>query len=181
MKIGIKHYAKYIIYVLAVLCLVFLFIFNYWLYPVKYKKEINYYSNLYRVDNTLIAGVVWAESSYNANAVSEKGAVGLMQLMPSTAIWLCEKMGEEYDSNKLLQPEFNIKLGTYYFKYLLNKFNNLDNAILAYNAGEGTVSNWLKNNQLSVNGIKLSIIPYKETSMYLNKVKKAMKMYKDRL
>ena len=180
MKIGIKSYAKYIIYVLAVLCLIFLLIFNYSLYPLKYKNIIINYSDNYNVDKALIASVICVESSFNKNAISKKGAMGLMQLMPSTAKWVCEQNNIIYEEEQLLEPEFNVKVGTCYLKYLIKKFANIDNAILAYNAGEGTVLTWLNNANLSSNGEELNTIPYKETSSYLIKVKRAINIYRDK-
>ena len=181
MKKGIGTYAKYLIYVVAFLCLVFLFMFNFILYPIKYKKEISVYSEFYGVNKVLVASVICVESSFNENAKSKKGALGLMQLMPTTAKWLCEKKGEEYDEEKLLTADYNIKLGTYYLKYLIDKFDNQDNAILAYNAGEGVVNGWLKNGTICLDGKTIEQIPYPETSAYLTKVKRAMNVYKDRI
>lgn len=181
MKFSIKNYAKYIIYGLAVVCLIFLFFYNYMLFPIKYKKEINLYSENYGVDNVLVASIICVESSFIKEAKSGKGAIGLMQIMPSTAKWICEQKGEQFDQQKLFSPDYNINIGTYYLKYLINKFGDVDNAIIAYNAGEGTVSNWLKNDQLSQDGKKLDKVPYSETSTYLTRVKRAMKVYAEKL
>lgn len=181
MKKGMGTYAKYLIYVMAVVCLVFLFMFNFILYPIKYKKEINIYSDSYGVDRVLVASIICVESSFNENAKSKKGALGLMQLMPATAKWLCEKKGEEYIEEKLLTAEYNINLGTYYLKYLMGRFDSIDNAILAYNAGEGVVNGWLKNGTICLDGKTIEQIPYPETSAYLTKVKRAMNVYKDRI
>lgn len=179
MKIGVKQYVKYLVYVFAVLCLVFLLVFNLVMYPIKYKKEINKYSKIYNIDRSLIASVICVESSFNQNAISSKGAKGLMQIMPQTAKWICEKENIDYDEQKLLNAEYNINLGTYYLNYLINKFKNTDTAIIAYNAGEGVVSSWLKNEKLTYNG-KIVNIPYKETSNYLTKINRAINIYKDR-
>lgn len=181
MKLGIKKYAKYVIYSLAIICLSFLFTFYYVLYPLKYKNDINTCSENYEVDKALIASIICVESSYIKEAKSSKGAVGLMQIMPTTAKWICEQNNLDFKEQDLFVPSYNIKLGTLYIKYLINKFDNLDNAIVAYNAGEGVVSNWLKNSSLSDDGKTLKTIPYNETSDYLTKVKRAMKVYADRL
>lgn len=181
MKKSIATYGKHLIYVMAFLCLIFLFMFNFILYPIKYKNTINSCSKNYGVNNALVASIICVESSFNEQAKSNRGALGLMQLMPATAKWLCEKKGEEYDEDKLLTAEYNINLGTYYLKYLMGRFDSLDNAIMAYNAGEGIVNSWLKNADLSEDGKQLNKIPYPETSAYLSKVKRAMNVYKDRL
>ena len=181
MKIDLKNYTKYLFYVVLAVCVACIIMFNFVLYPLKYKNEIRVYSAEYNIDTSLVASVICNESSFDENSKSIKGAIGLMQLMPSTAQWLCEKLGEEYDEQKLYSPEFNIKLGTYYLQYLTNKFEDTDTAIVAYNAGEGTVNTWLKNQEYSSDGKTLQKIPYQETSNYLTKVKRTVRFYKDRI
>ena len=180
MKISIKNYAKYIVYVLAVFCLIFLFIFNYKIYPLKYKNIIKKYANNYQINSYLIASVICVESSFNSSVVSHKGAIGLMQIMPQTAKWICNKKGENYNEQTLFSPEKNIDIGTYYLKYLLTKFKNQDIAIIAYNAGEGTVANWIKTEKLSLTDNTYNI-QYPETANYLQKVNRAVKIYKTRI
>lgn len=150
-------------------------------YPVKYLDSIKTYSNMFGVKQELIASVINAESRFNPNAVSNKGAVGLMQLMPKTAKWICEKIGEDYSEEKLYEPDYNIKLGTYYLAYLTNKFDDLSLVICAFNAGEGTVSLWLHDKQISPSGEKLNTIPYKETKDYLSKVNNGIRVYSKKL
>lgn len=181
MKMNFGNYTKYLFYVIFAVSVVCVFAFNFVLYPLKYKKEIKAYSSAYNIESSLVASVINTESSFDVNIKSSKGAIGLMQLMPSTAKWLCERLGEEYKEKKLYEPEFNIKLGTYYLQYLTNKFSNIDTAIAAYNAGEGIVASWLKNEEYSKDGKTLDNIPYKETSNYLTKVKRTVRFYKDRI
>jgi len=89
----------------------------------------------YGVERELVHAVVAAESAYNAHAVSRAGAIGLMQLMPSTAA--------DYgvtDASALFDPRVNVKTGTRHLKRLLSKYkNDYGRVIMAYNAGEGTV------------------------------------------
>lgn len=181
MKLKFKNYAKYVVYALATLCLIILLGFNLVFYPVKYKSQIKSCSSAYGVNSTLIISVIKVESSFNKSAKSNKGAIGLMQIMPQTAKWICEQRGMPFGENMLYSPEFNIDIGTYYMSYLLNKFQNEDTAIVAYNAGEGTVSNWLSKLNYSSNGQTLDKIPYKETENYLSKIKMAMRAYEGRL
>ena len=114
---NIKKYFKCLIILLTICCITFMFIFFNLIYPLKYKREIIKYSNIYEVNPEIIAGIINTESSFNKNAKSSKGAIGLMQLLPSTAIWLCEKLNIEYKYEYLNEPNFNIKLVTYYFIY----------------------------------------------------------------
>src|SRR5215470_5114952 len=86
----------------------------------------------HRMDPALIRAVIQTESGWNAGAVSRKGAVGLMQLVPSTA--------QRYGVKDLFSPKQNVDAGVRYLKALLERYNgNLDLALAAYNAGEGAV------------------------------------------
>lgn len=114
----------------------------------------------YQVDAALLHAVISAESGYNPAAVSNKGAVGLMQLMPETA--------RRYGVENSFDPEQNIRGGTKYLSYLLQLFdNNLELAVAAYNAGEKAVIRHGYN-----------IPPYRETLGYVPKVLKLQKKYR---
>ena len=149
-------------------------------YPLKFSDEIKSYSREYNVESALIASVVNVESSYREKAKSSKGAIGLMQLLPSTAEWVANKLGEDFDEEKLYNGEFNLKLGSYYLSYLIDYFGDRELGICAYNAGQGNVSNWLKDERFSKDGKRLYKIPFNETKNYLNKVSKNYKYYKNR-
>lgn len=167
-----------IIFVSVVILIIYLFLcLGAYLYPLKYIEIIEKYSIEYSVDKSLIASVINTESSFNKNAVSRKGAKGLMQITDKTAIWLCDILGEIYAEEKMYDAEFNIKLGTYYLSYLLNKFDDLDTALASYNAGEGVVKSWLLSTEYSENGYTITNIPYTETKNYVQKVHKNMDVY----
>lgn len=111
----------------------------------------------------LVLALIKAESGFNAGAKSAKGAVGLMQLLPSTANYVWHEMFGQTDiltENDLYDVKLNIQLGVCYIKYLLQKFDEKW-AICAYNAGEGVVSDWIKNG---------GTIRYAETDRYLKRV-----------
>ena len=129
------------------------------------------------LDPHLVYSVIKAESSFREDAVSRSGAIGLMQLRPSTAEFICERTGIEYDRNKLTDAEYNIRLGCLYLRYLFEKFPVQDTALAAYNAGEGTVRGWLEDKKYSDDGATLKKIPYSETCDYVKKVKRARKCY----
>lgn len=104
----------------------------------------------YQLEPALVRAVIRIESAYNDRAVSPKGAVGLMQLMPETA--------KRFGVSNPYDIEQNIRGGVRYLSWLLNRFNDIQLALAAYNAGEGAVERW--------DGIP----PYRETQRYVQKV-----------
>ena len=124
----------------------------------------------------MIASIINAESGFDTNAISNVGAVGLMQLMPSTAEYIALKSGIKYDSARLTEPRYNIILGTAYFAYLLEIFGDTDTTICAYNAGPNKVQEWLSNSKYSKNGVLLST-PYPATNYYLAKIRQNVQIY----
>jgi soluble lytic murein transglycosylase-like protein len=126
----------------------------------KFDPTIRSVAKIYKLPHALLHAVITAESSYDPNAISRAGAVGLMQLMPETA--------KQYGVSNRRDPRQNIYGGSRYLRYLLKLFrNDLTLALAAYNAGEGTVKKY---------GNKIP--PYKETRNYVNKVIKYYKKYR---
>ncbi len=117
----------------------------------KFEAIVDQASMTYGVPIALIHAVISQESAYDPNALSPKGAMGLMQLMPQTA--------KHFDVENAFDPEENIMAGTRYLSELLHKYNhNIARALAAYNAGEGAVSKY--------DGIP----PYPETQNYVYKI-----------
>ena len=166
-----------IIGVIALLTLIILMLYFFKPYPMKFEEEIKYASQKYDVSPSLVASVIFAESSYLPDTKSNRGAVGLMQILPSTAEWLCKKTGQNYSQELLTNPLYNIELGTYYLSYLFNKFNDVATVLASYNAGEGNVKLWLLNSLYSADGEKLSSTPFAETNAYIKKVQVAQEYY----
>lgn len=101
-----------------------------------------------------------------------------MQLMPQTAIWINSKMGKyAFEKIDLYNPNVNIRLGTFYLKYLFDKFDDYKVVLCAYNAGEGVVLRWLSLEEYSANGKSLIKTPYKETNDFLQKFEVNFKKY----
>lgn len=163
--------------VLAVVLAFFLHCFYSYFYPMSYSEEIKALGNEYNIESALIASVANAESGFDEKAVSSKGAMGVMQLMPSTAEWLSGKLGLDYSEEKLLQGDYSLTLGAYYLSYLINIFENRELALCAYNAGPSNVREWLEDKECSSDGKTLDKIPFAETESYLNKVMKNYNYY----
>jgi len=99
-----------------------------------YGKEVLAAAHRYSIPPALIFAVIHAESNFDPHAVSPKGAVGLMQLMPATARWLAPGTSR----NHLFDPAFNIDLGARYLRYLANRYHgDAENILAAWNAGPG--------------------------------------------
>jgi len=149
-------------------------------YPKEYEEYVEKYASQYGVPESVVYAVIKTESGYDSGAVSEAGAVGLMQMMPDTFNWLTTITKENLDKGLLYDPETNIKYGTYYLSYLYLKYGSWDTVYAAYNAGEGNVDEWL-GEALDADGAKkLGDIPFEETEKYIKKVNKAAEIY-DRL
>ncbi len=90
----------------------------------------------YQIDPSLILAIIQVESSFSPRAVSHKGAIGLMQVMPSTAEYLAEKLGISISGkNELHDPFLNVRLGIYYLSLLVDRFDNIEDALFAYYYG----------------------------------------------
>jgi len=101
---------------------------------VPYRNEVYAAARRYAIPPALLLAVIHAESSFNPRAVSHKGAVGLMQLMPATARWMSPGISRK----QLFDPALNIDLGARYLRYLANRYNGDAWKILtAWNAGPG--------------------------------------------
>ena len=172
-----------LIFFIVILILFFnLIIFFFVSFKTEYKDIVLNVSSTFNIEPSLIFSIIKAESKFNENAKSSAGAIGLMQIKLSTANYMLTLDGEDVISeNELFMTENNIKLGTQYFAYLLNKFENLDVSICAYNAGETVVRQWLQDETLSKDGKTLIKIPYTETENYLKKVQFNQKIYKNML
>lgn len=151
------------------------------MYKKEYSEYVEKYSQEYNVDENLVYAVIKAESNFNSNVISSKNAIGLMQLMESTAIEISKKVDLQYTSEelkeKLLEPEININIGTKYLSILLQKYENIELSIAAYNAGIGTVNNWIEKEIIKPDGSDIENIPYKETNNYVRKILRDYKIY----
>lgn len=150
-------------------------------YCIDYDNYVQKYSKERDLDPLFVHSVIFAESGHDPNAVSERGAVGLMQIMPETGYWISKELGrDDFDETELKDPETNIDMGTWLLRYLLNECDDSErNALAAYNAGIGNVSDWLENHDYSSDGQNLDVIPFKETSEYVDRITYAYDRYRE--
>ncbi len=176
-----RYFYSIISLVLFAVILAFLLgCYNAYFYPMKYSETIEKVAQDYQISASLIASVANAESGFKENAISSKGAIGIMQIMPDTAKWLAEKMHIEYSEDMLKDAEYNIQMGAFYLAFLKQIFSNQKTVLCAYNAGIGNVRQWLKDERYSSDGQSLKEIPFKETKNYVNKVLKNNYYYKNK-
>ena len=155
--------------------------------PLAYDGFIRTSAQHNQLDPALVAAVIFAESQFDPRAVSDQGAVGLMQVLPDTADQIAhETGGVSFTSADLQDPAINIRYGTRYLRTVLDQFGgNEVAAIAAYNAGAGAVSRWVAEAGAAGHPLRVADIPYPETRAYVHRVmhlKNAYrKAYGDRL
>ena len=147
-------------------------------YPIKYENYVERYARENNLDKYLVYAVIKTESGFRADAVSDVGARGLMQIMEDTFDWIKLKSGDEsavyYD---MYDPQTNIRYGCILLGYLMDEFGDIETAMAAYHAGRGRVNEWLSDKTISSDGIHLDTIPISDTAHYVSKITKAMDMY----
>ena len=180
-----KNKKLIIIFLLFILIFVFLFKDNLLkiLYPKTYKEVVSVYEEKYNVEQNLIFAVIKAESNFNKNATSNRNAIGLMQVMEETAKDVANRNKIEINSDNLKEELCdvykNIEIGTCYLSTLIQKYQNKEVALAAYNAGTGTVDGWIEKGIIQKDGTDIENIPYKETNNYVRKILRDYKIYED--
>jgi len=150
------------------------------LFPKPYIEKAIEESSQYKLSPYLVLGLMRQESAFNKRVVSSARAIGLMQLLPSTAKRVARSMGEKSpDQEDLKKPEVNIQLGVKYLSGLLNDFeDNIIFALASYNAGPGKVKQWMGTRSHLRPLEFMESIPYKETRNYVKKVLRNYVIYK---
>lgn len=141
------------------------------------EASVEAWSKHYGLEPKLVYAVIYVESGGDIEAVSDAGAIGVMQLMPDTARWIASKEGVSYDHSMLMLKDVNIRLGCAYLAYLKGIYKHTDNVLAAYNAGPAKVDAWLKDARYSNNGV-VTDPPYGETARYIKKVNFMVDIYK---
>ena len=151
-----------------------------WLYPIYHRDVLFHWAQQRGLDPWLVVAVVRVESNFSPTAVSERGAIGLMQLLPETARWVAEQAGErDFFEDLLYVPEVNIRLGTWYLAYLLKVFDGREAlALAAYNAGRSRVERWMHERGWDGSPKRLQAIPYGETRRFVERVLRMRDVYR---
>ena len=141
-------------------------------FPMPYRQQVFASAEARNLDPSLIYGVMRRESLFDPLARSKVGALGLMQLMPSTARRVARSLGmKRPDQSEILHIENNIRLGTHYLRTVLNRFdNNVTLAAAAYNAGPRNVERWLPRDGEMPADLWVETVPFGETRNYVQAV-----------
>lgn len=145
-------------------------------YPLSYTAQIRGYARIYHLDPALVAAVVYEESRFQPSTRSSAGAVGLMQLLPSTARGIAERTGGTHfnPATDLLNPDLNVRYGCWYLHHLMQHFHRVSLALAAYNAGEANVDAWIRHTR---HGRPVEI-PFATTRDYVADVQRVQKLYR---
>jgi soluble lytic murein transglycosylase len=141
-------------------------------FPMPYKQQVLQQAEARKLDPSLIYGVMRRESLFDPLARSSVGALGLMQLMPSTARSVARSLGMKKPRQAdILSVENNIRFGTHYLRTVMNRFdNNVALAAAAYNAGPSNVKRWLPRDATMSADLWVETVPYTETRNYVQAV-----------
>ena len=147
-------------------------------YPQKYSTYVERYTEEHQVEKELIYAMIKVESNFKQDAVSNKGALGLMQILESTAYDVANQLEMQITKEEIMNPKINIYLGTKYVSNLIKKYGKLELAVAAYNAGIGNVDRWIESGVINKDGTDVENIPFKETNNYVRKVLRDYLIYK---
>jgi len=149
-------------------------------FPIPYRTQLERYARIHRLDLYLLAGLIRQESEFDPRAVSRAGARGLMQVMPSTGKMLSRQLRlGTFRTSSLFQPDYNLRLGSYYFRRLLEEHNNsLEAALASYNAGKRRTEEWLTWAHYQEPAEFIETIPITETRTYIQAVLRNAWLYR---
>ena len=139
------------------------------LYPIAYTSQLVDAARENGLDPAFVAAVVRCESRFKPSAVSPVGAVGLMQIMPETGAWIAEQLAVvDFTTEKLCDPDINLRFGAWYLRWLLDRFGTRNDALMAYNAGPNRADEWLSGSG--------AVFP--ETQGYVARVTRSLPVYR---
>lgn len=148
--------------------------------PLHYEHILLSEARYHQLDPLLLAAVVKVESNYNPNATSNKGAMGLMQIMPDTGAWVAQQLAmSNWRKEQLYNPDLNIHMGAWYLSHLLLMFEGeVTLALAAYNSGASNVRRWLNKGTWDGSLANNHKIPFPETRHYVVSVMRAYQWYR---
>jgi soluble lytic murein transglycosylase len=150
------------------------------LFPRPFWEDLKRDATANRLDPHLVASLIRQESEFNPSAISKKDAMGLMQLLPSVGKGMAKEMKiRHFSSDELLAADTNLRLGTRYFKQIVDHYDGqVEYALAAYNAGVDRVNDWRKNGNFADVEEFVESIPFTETREYVQAIMRNAVIYK---
>jgi soluble lytic murein transglycosylase len=141
------------------------------IFPVDHWDLIQQYAGQMKLDRFLVAALIAQESTFQADIKSSANAWGLMQILPSTGRQYALRLGiRPFSTNRLVDPDTNLRIGTTYFAELLARFGDAAPALAAYNAGQSRVARWLADRPSLDRDEFIDDIPFPETQNYVKRI-----------
>lgn len=147
-------------------------------FPLPYESDVRIEAARNQLDPMLVAGLIRQESAFESHAMSHAGAVGLMQVMPKTALKLARQMRVRYARARLTDPGYNLQLGSRYLAGLIQSLGTPEAALAAYNAGEDRVAQWTSGQNYMETAEFVESIPFTETREYVQIVIRNAQVYR---
>jgi len=148
------------------------------LYPLPYEAQLRREAEKNGLDPMIVAGLIRQESTFQADVVSYANAYGLMQLLPKTAKLMAKQRRVRYVKAKLFDADYNLELGTYYFKGLVDLTGTPEYALAAYNAGEDRIALWKAERYYEEIPELVESIPFSQTRDYVQIVLRNAAVYR---
>jgi soluble lytic murein transglycosylase len=153
----------------------------YWeaLFPKPYWPDLKKFSSANGLDPYLVASLIRQESEFNPNAVSNKNALGLMQLLPKVGKGVAKQQKlKHFSPPQLFTPAINLQLGTRYFRSMVDQFGGFEYALAAYNAGDDRVKDWQSTGKYRDVQEFVESIPFTETREYVQAIMRNANVYR---
>ena len=149
------------------------------IFPIPYGDTLERICAEQEADFPLVLALIRAESRFDPQAVSSVGALGLMQIMPDTGVWIAETLGlEGFTSEDLFDIETNLTMGIWYLNWLDDYFQgDLPEMLAAYNAGPSRVRSWKEEGVWDGRAETADQIPYSETARYVKSILRRYEVY----
>jgi soluble lytic murein transglycosylase len=154
---------------------------SYWeaLFPKPYWTDLKRFSSDNALDPYMVASLIRQESEFNPNAVSNKNALGLMQLLPRVGKGVAKQVKlKHFSAQRLFTPAVNLQLGTRYFRSMVDQFGGFEYALAAYNAGDDRVRDWQAAGKYRDIQEFVESIPFTETREYVQAIMRNANVYR---
>lgn len=147
-------------------------------FPLPYEPNLRSEAARNQLDPMLVAGLIRQESAFESKALSHAGAIGLMQVEPTTALKIARQLRVRYARARLTDPGYNLELGSRYLANLIQSFGTPEAALAAYNAGEDHVMEWTTGQNYLETAEFVESIPFTETREYVQIVIRNSEVYR---